>query len=274
MAIGRWGMTLLVDAGNSRIKWRLDAQEGVCRSGSVSHRGRAPVEVLRAAWRDLPAPSAVYVACVAGEGMREAIAQVVGMLWPVAVLVFLASRPVCCGVRVAYEEPARFGVDRLAALVAAFSKAQGRAVVVLDAGTAVTLDALDARGRHLGGLIMPGRLLLQAALRQGTAEVETASAEEMGHDDDMTVLQTSTQAAVRTGARLMWLGGVEHALQAVRARMPADTRIVLTGGDADEILASIELGVEVLPDLVLEGVALMAAEVASATRFAHGAGMA
>ncbi|MEW6765808.1 MAG: type III pantothenate kinase [Pseudomonadota bacterium] len=254
-------MRLLVDAGNTRLKWVLDSVAGTCVRGVVTHRGHAPGEVLDSLWQELPKPSSVYVACVAGDALRQAIVQRVRSLWPEATLVFLISHSICCGVRVAYTEPARFGVDRLAALVAAFAGARGRAVIVIDAGTAVTVDALDAEGLHLGGVIMPGKVLLGAVLRQGTADLDVACREDGARGVAERVLQVTTQAALRAGVHVMWLGGIERALREVRANMLRDARIVLTGGDSGEVATALGGGVEVRPDLVLEGMALMASEV-------------
>lgn len=248
-------MRLLVDVGNTRIKWRLD--DGGSRA--IEHRGRDIGALLDQAWADLQAPSTVVIACVAGAGVREALLEHLHNHWPGVTVHVLASRKECAGVRVAYAEPGRFGVDRLAALVAARSRSGGRPVIVMDAGTAVTVDAVDAAGRHLGGLIMPGLGLLRESLLRGTAEVKPAMGDSRRvlAEGGGGLLQDNTLDAVSVGAELMLEGGVTRALQKALAALGADARVYLTGGDAPRLISALEFECEDVPDLVLDGVALM-----------------
>jgi type III pantothenate kinase len=245
-------MRLAIDAGNTRVKWAL----GQGRAQALEHRGQDLRALLRQSWMALPRPEAVHVASVAGEAVGEAIRAAVQDCWPGVPLAFLVSRAEYCGVRVAYARPERFGVDRLAALVAAHADSEGVPVVVVDAGTAVTVDALDAQGRHLGGVIMPGLRLLLECLCSGTAALGAGEAFPEYASGGM--LQTVTQAGVAVGARCMFIGGALRAIDAAIGEAGANARLYLTGGDA-AILAE-SLGREHLlrPDLVLDGVALMA----------------
>lgn len=244
-------MRLAVDAGNTRIKWVLG--DGV--SQAVMHHGRDPAGLLAELWGQLPRPDAVHVACVGPEVVRKAIAREAGVLWPEVPLVFLSSRAAWCGVRIGYDRPERFGVDRMAALVAAHAEAANTPVVVVDAGTAVTVDALDVTGGHLGGLIMPGLRLLRESLHQGTAGVQVGlfAAEEAG-----AILQHSTEGGVSMGARCMFVGGVRRAVDLACSETGTDVRIYLSGGDAPLLSAMLGREHVVRPDLVLEGVARMA----------------
>lgn len=244
-------MGLVIDAGNTRIKWRF----GGGAVESLVHRGQDDLRtVLRAAWDTRPQPAAIHVASVAGEGVSEAIRAAARDCWPELGVVFLASRAECCGVRVAYAQPGRFGVDRLAALVAARAREAARPVVVVDAGTAVTVDALDAEGRHLGGLIMPGLRLLFESLGAGTAEVGAPGAATWPEGGEG--LQASTEAGVAAGARCMFVGGVLWAID--MALGVSGAKVYLTGGDAGILAAALGPEAVLLPDLVLEGVARMA----------------
>jgi type III pantothenate kinase len=248
-------MRLAIDVGNTRIKWAF----GQGGAQAVEHRGRDLRTLLRHAWTDQPRPEAIHVASVAGEAVDEAIRQVAQDCWPGVSLTFLAPRAEWCGVQVAYARPERFGVDRLAALVAAHAGSAGVPVVVVDAGTAVTVDALDAQGRHLGGVIMPGLRLLQTCLLAGTAGV--ADARDTPPPLDWTGgmgLQTSTEAGVAAGTHWMFLGGALRAIEAACRQAGEGAHLYLTGGDAAILAQSLGCGYLLRPDLVLEGIALMA----------------
>lgn len=246
-------MRLAIDAGNTRVKWAF----GRGGAQAVEHRGRDLRALLFQSWGDQPWPEAVHVASVAGEAVSEAIRAAVQDCWPGVPLVFLASRAECCGVRVAYARPERFGVDRLAALVAAHAREAGNPVVVVDAGTAVTVDAIDARGRHLGGLIMPGLRLLREGLLGGTA-AGGAVRDGVPAVASGGILQACTEDCVAVGARCMFVGGVLRAIDTACGEAGVGARLYLTGGDAAILAAALGRMHAVRPDLVLEGVARMA----------------
>ncbi|MEW6444817.1 MAG: type III pantothenate kinase [Pseudomonadota bacterium] len=249
-------MRLLVDAGNSRLKWRLVENGRVVSQAACDHRGRRADEVLAQAWAVLPEAREIFVANVAGDGVRRAIEDHAAHRWPGARLVMLSGRTGAPDVRVAYTDPTRFGIDRLAALVAARALRPGCPVLVVDAGTAVTIDALDARGRHLGGLIMPGRRLLSEALGGGTSALGAALDSRVECADEE--LQVSTAAGIEAGIRRMLCSGVWGAIAAIQARGEAPFEVILTGGDAAEVDACGEGAREIRADLVLDGVARMA----------------
>ncbi|MFZ5467211.1 MAG: type III pantothenate kinase [Pseudomonadota bacterium] len=246
-------MRLAIDAGNTRVKWAF----GQAVAQAVEHRGRDLRALLRQSWVDQPRPEAVHVASVAGETVGEAIRAAVQDCWPGVPLAFLVSRAECCGVQVAYARPERFGVDRLAALVAAHAREAGNPVVVVDAGTAVTVDVIDARGRHLGGLIMPGLRLLRECLLGGAAAVGAVRGGVPAVASDG-ILQAGTEAGVAAGARCMFVGGALRAIDAASGEAGVGASLYLTGGDAAILAESLGRMHVVRPDLVLEGVVLMA----------------
>src|SRR5204863_1090099 len=156
-------MHALVDIGNTRIKWALYDGERLAQHGSAVHRGAVDA-ALRAFAAALPRELArVVVANVAGDALERALRAAVGS----RAVDFVATSAERFGVRCAYAEPQRLGVDRWVAVLAAHSLAAGAACVI-DAGTAVTFDAVAADGAHLGGLILPGARLLAAALDRNT----------------------------------------------------------------------------------------------------------
>ncbi|NUO73492.1 MAG: type III pantothenate kinase, partial [Frateuria sp.] len=150
-------MRLLLDLGNTRLKWALE------RAGRWSADGAAAwsedLALLGATWQALPKPEAAFGASVVDDAREQTVAAQVRSLFGLEVT-WLRTPASACGVRNAYPEPARLGVDRFLAMVAAHAAGAGDCVLV-GVGTALTLDALAADGQHLGGLIAPGPRLMK-----------------------------------------------------------------------------------------------------------------
>ena len=199
-------------------------------------------EVLDHAWGALDAPAAVHGASVVAVPIRAEIDAWIAHSWGCPVS-WAASQPAALGVTNGYHEPARLGVDRWLALLGAWRRSPSAACVV-DCGSAVTVDILDAQGRHLGGWIAPGLQMMRAALQRDTALplAQGPAQAEPGHD---------TNAAIVGGTLLAAVGLVEQAMRYA----PASARLLLTGGDAGEIAQHLGRPYELCPDLVLEGLA-------------------
>jgi type III pantothenate kinase len=237
-------MILECDVGNSRCKWRLRDGVNICDRGSYSHhKGELLLPSLKAVDR-------VLVACVAKAEHRLALAE---RLAPLAVNIEYAEvKAAQCGVRCGYDNPKKLGVDRWLAVVAAFKSKQG-AVLVLDAGSALTVDVVDQSGGHLGGYISPGAGLMKSSLLADTGNVRF---------DRQSVSSgigfgVNTQEAVNTGVLAAQLGVIEVAIAEAKRRIPQDFAILLTGGDGQLLLEHLpkDVGrrVELLPELVLDG---------------------
>ena len=226
-------LILDVDIGNTRTKWRLGDACGA--SAGID----APA---------LPAaPERIRIACVAGD--RAQIAERFLTAYGVSAE-FADSTSELAGVICGYEEPARLGVDRWLACVAAWNAVEG-SVVVVDLGTAATLDFVTEDGRHLGGYIVPGLGLMATALARDTAGVRVAGdlAPELGPG-------RSTAQAVRRGATAMLVDFIEASV-ARFAKECRDTPLVaLTGGDAGLLADRFTFQPRLEPDLVLDGLAL------------------
>lgn len=233
---------LQFDLGNSRVKWRLLA------GGEILVRGAGTL--ADRAWRDAPvSPVAVEVASVASEATEAQLAAAVREQWG---LDPWFARPVgCTGDLVSsYAEPERLGVDRWLAMLAARARCRERLCVV-DAGSALTIDLVAADGRHEGGYIVPGDALMQRALRGDTDRVRF---EGSGRADLSP--GTSTAACVHNGIALAMCGALSLALEAAEASGPRP-HLFLTGGDAHRIVSVWPaLPVQLVDDLVLEGLAL------------------
>lgn len=230
-------MILCLDAGNTRLKWGLRAADGWRGQGAVA---RAAIADLAA---DLPARPARIVACnVAGPAAAAAIETLAARLG--APLAWFRSAAAAGGVVNGYDDPARLGADRWAALLGARALHAGPAVVVM-AGTATTIDALAADGRFRGGLILPGLDLMGRALAQNTAglpEARGAWREFPANTDD----------AIVSGALEATLGAIERMAHRLAG---AEFLVLLSGGAAAALAPHLTPPLRRVDNLVLEGLA-------------------
>jgi len=241
--------TLLVDVGNTRIKWR---PAGADRVEADLHAGGLAA-VLAARWAALPAPRRVLAASVAGAEHDRTLADWVAARWSLPVE-FIVARAHQAGVRNGYDEPARLGADRWAALIGAHHGYPGPACVV-DCGTAVTIDALTADGEFLGGVILPGLALAREALTARTPirEVDAPVAD---------CFARATAPAVAAGTLYGLAGAIERVAREQGARLGPATRLLLTGGDGERLRPYLDgrlpYAVVAAPALVLKGLAVIA----------------
>lgn len=247
-------MKLLIDIGNTSLRWTTCRDRELGRGESVRHNGGAPLDML-AAWERLERPERVLVANVGGVQVGGAITRVVRAFWGVDPELAV-TRAEGFGVRVAYSEPSRLGVDRWLTLIAARDLVAGPCLIV-DAGTAATFDLLLADGTHLGGLILPGVHMMRESLLAGThiPRVEPEpSAEPWATDTGTAVAAGSLYAlaalAVSLHDRLRERLGCGPALRA--ADLPV---ILIAGGDGPRLATLIDRPHALAPDLVLQGLA-------------------
>jgi type III pantothenate kinase len=248
-------VTVLVDIGNTRIKWATLAEGALVRPGNALHRDslEAAVAAFAAA---LPPRPRIIAANVAGETMAEHLRALVAAR-PGASLELVATSAERFGVRCGYSDPSRLGVDRWIAVLAAHHAARGAACAI-DAGTAVTFDAVDATGAHLGGLIFPSARLSASALDRNTSNIgRTGVAPAVARG--IGLLGRNTDAAVGHAAWLALAAALDRAVATVADALRARPVVYLTGGDADALRGWLETRVEMRADLVLEGLALFAA---------------
>jgi type III pantothenate kinase len=230
-------MILLLDIGNSRLKAAMAGSSGIEAVTAIAHEGDPA-----AALAQLPEerPARIAVANVTGAAHEQQIDAALRARYGMAP-VFARTQGECGGLKLAYAQPQRLGVDRWLMLLALWSEARD-AFGVAGAGTALTYDAVDATGQHLGGFIAAGLSThLQAVLgatRFGTGQLGEQYSDGLGQD---------TEACVRQGAFLACLGALEHAAR----RHPAP-RQVLSGGDAP-LLQPWLPDWSSRPQLVLEG---------------------
>lgn len=243
-------MKLLVDLGNTRLKWAL-LTNGETRRGGVFAYAQAPLgTLLRAEWGALREVEAVFVASVVTVAVEESLAAWIQARFALRAR-FLRSPKAALGIRSAYEEPERLGIDRFLAM-AALHSASPRAQVLASVGTALTVDALAVDGRHAGGLILPSPYLMRDAVLGRTAQVTAAGGQ-------WREMPGNTADAVVSGALYAAAGAVDRFLASATRELGAPPALVLTGGGAEE-LAPLLPAAERAGDLVLRGLALWAGE--------------
>jgi type III pantothenate kinase len=194
----------------------------------------------------------VFASNVKGTSFATRLSGVIGMHCHTDVH-FARSEKQACGITNSYRQPRRLGVDRWVAMIGAWAEVEGASLVV-DAGTAVTIDALDASGNHLGGQIIPGVRVMAASLAARTSDIPNIQRRAASQGSGVDIFASTTAGAVGQGALNAVVGAVERAARAIRDDQ-GEVTIILTGGDASRILKS--LGDEAVhrPHLVLQGLA-------------------
>lgn len=259
-------MILLLDIGNTRVKWAWLEEFGLGASSAAAH------DTTQRAWQaeieaDGRVPHRIVVSNVAGAAVRDVVVDWAVGHFSLAPEVLVSERD-AFGVRNAYAKPEMLGIDRWLALVAA-RRASTRPTCVLNAGTALTVDALDGDGRHLGGFIVPGLQLLNDSLSQANAAtgvpVESLAdpfSADLGGDATMSAANAEWHADVPppSGPLALLAAIGDRAVRDLQERAGTEPRVVLTGGDATAIAPLLGVRPSVAPDLVMTGLAIAATE--------------
>ena len=247
---------LLFDVGNTRVKWGVLDGGRLKRTGTLAH-DRLAERGFGALTARLPTDvESVLASNVAGAAFGTRLAGVIGLHCGVEVRFLQATRS-ACGVTNAYRRPRTLGVDRWAAMIGARAEFRS-ALCIVDAGSAITIDALDAEGRHLGGQIIPGLLLMAESLKMNTSGMSQMRIRNGDPGTGMALFAHGTSHGVQAGALNAVCGPVERAVRILRAERMRP-KVILTGGSATPVLK--ELGGNVIhrPHLVLEGLAALTA---------------
>ncbi len=262
-------MTLLVDVGNSAIKWAQVSADGTLDVAQRQlHRGAPEVASgLVEKWRGNVSRGAPVIACnVAGAGVVAAVEDAARTLelepvrWQRSQRRFDGPIVLING----YRDPEQLGTDRWHCMLGAFSWSSVRgetdSLVVVNAGTATTVDCIDAgvarlTGKFIGGVIVPGVRLMLDSLAHETAGLPAASADFL---DSAADFPDNTNAAIVTGVLDAQAGVVHRVWHRFAARLKAEPHLVLTGGNAEALLARLSIAADIEHNLVLRGLALRA----------------
>ena len=245
---------LLLDVGNSRLKWGVLEDGAIRRTGHIAQDTIAE-QGIQVITTKLPRRvDAVFASNVAGVSYATRLSGVIGMHCNCDVR-FARSERRGWGVTNGYRQPRRLGVDRWVAMVGAWSELQ-RSCLVIDVGTAMTIDAVDDEGQHLGGQIVPGVETMLESLSQATSDLPRVRAATKQSPPSLDMFGRNTTAAIREGVQSAVAGAIDRSIDALQSNA-YEPEIVLTGGGASRILGALEATPLHRPNLVLQGLACM-----------------
>jgi len=260
---------LLLDIGNSRLKWAL-LREPYRRGQRFRARGTLDLArlggsgaALQRLFARLTPLSGIEVCNVAGVRMRRHILGAAHRARAPRPH-FARSAHAAGGVRNAYPQPWRLGVDRWAAMIGAHHEHPGRALCVVAVGTAMTIDLIDAHGRHQGGNIIPSPRLMIESLLERTAGIRRRaggrSAAAALRARRVPLFARDTRRAVTAGAAHAAAALIGEAVRAARAPLGRTPRLLLSGGGADAIAPLLDFPYRREHELALRGLAVLRSE--------------
>ncbi len=259
-------MKLLIDAGNRRIKWATSLQLHAQPEPSAQRRPKnQPIETgsgdlsgaLERAFTGMAVPEGVWISSVAGPRVNQALDDACNSFWGSSPF-FMESAGRGKGVSNHYDKPADLGVDRWLAMVGARKLSGKRPVVVMDAGTAVTIDYVDVQGVFDGGVIFPGMATMIYSLNSCTGQIRSTTASAM--NECLSYQNPRTRQAVENGVALAVVSAMDRAARHYQNLAGPDLKLVLTGGEAQRLAAVTDHEFLVVPDLVLIGLLTMVEE--------------
>lgn len=247
-------MLFLVDIGNTRIKSAQFESDYLSNHHSFVYRVDNLSQLLDQAWGAIDVPAAVYLANVGQKEIEVAISNWINQKWGCQIH-FIKSIKSAMGVTNGYDFPEKLGVDRWLAIIAAYQIFKTD-VCIFDCGTAITMDLVNANGVHQGGLIFPGVSLLQTSLLSNTAGCASAKLNDLNIKNQLVATNTND------GVQLGCVNAVLSILNYQRIRLAEEFDLiptfVITGGDALFLISALPSGYHHVPDLVLQGVSLIA----------------
>jgi type III pantothenate kinase len=244
---------LLVDIGNTRIKWARLSRTRLGRQRAATHAGWRAEDFSRVVIGSARGIDRIVVVSVAGtrtDRLLTAAARRAGVG-----IEFATSQRRLAGVTTRYVDPWRLGTDRLVAVIGAYQMAKGRAACVIDVGTTLTVDLVDRKGIHRGGAIVPApQLMVDSLLRNTSGILKRAR----GTSVAPTLFARTTRDAIEQGARHAAAAVIDRAVAEAKELLRTAPLVLLTGGAAQPLRGVIRSRHIHVPDLVLRGLAVIA----------------
>jgi type III pantothenate kinase len=256
---------LLIDAGNSRIKWALAQADGTqIHTGAFAHDDDM---TCVPSWATLLPPRSAWISNVAGKAAAHHIDRLINAHWPALPRTTIHAQAQQCGVHNGYAQPATLGSDRWAGLIGARAAFPGQALLIATLGTATTLEALRADGTFVGGLIVPGWSLMMRSLGENTAQLPAMAAPLTDDAQPLpspsfvathSFVATGTHDAMASGCTLAQAGLIERAWHDLQREWETPVRLVISGGHAKTVMACVRVPYTHHASLVLAGLAVIA----------------
>lgn len=248
---------LALDVGNTRLKW---AQYDTPAAGArLLDQGAVFLEnidkLAEGEWASLSPPTQILGSIVAGDAIKRRVAEQVE-LWDV-VPRWVVSSPQEAGLTNGYDHPSRLGADRWVAMIGARHRLLRRGInkpcIVVMVGTAVTVEAIDANGKFLGGIILPGHGIMLRALESGTAGLHVPTGE-------VCDFPTNTSDALTSGGTFAIVGAVQRMVENITSHCGQAPECVMTGGAGWKVAPSMSVQVELVESLIFDGLLEIASQ--------------
>ena len=232
---------LLLDLGNTRLKWGVWDGARLLDAGALTQQAIETLGAALASQRGISAAIGCAVAGALPTARVEAQLEALGVRGQ-----WIHSLPQQCGVRNGYTHPGMLGTDRWAALIGARGRFPTQPVLIISVGTAVTIDCLDADGRFVGGVVLPGFGLMLRALEMGTAGLNVPEGE-------LREFPNNTSDALMTGGALAIAGAARQMHERLRRLAGCEPQVLLTGGAAPKLELALGLAHQTAEHLVFDG---------------------
>jgi type III pantothenate kinase len=242
---------LAIDVGNTRLKWALydAARPGAALLAHGAEFLENIDKLSDGPWQSLPAPDRMLGCSVAADAVKRRVEEQMEELWDVAAH-WVVSSAAEAGLVNGYDHPTRLGADRWVAMIGARHRLPAghppSPMVVVMVGTAVTVEAIDAGGRFLGGLILPGHGIMLRALESGTAGLHVPTG-------DVREFPTNTSDALTSGGTFAIAGAIERMVQHVRRHCGAEPACYMTGGAGWKMEPYMSVRFELVESLIFDG---------------------
>ncbi len=247
---------LAIDVGNSRIKWARFVGSELIEFNASSYSYETAGVVVDEMMSCMPVEKSVWISCVANDRVKNILQERLS-LNGFESIVFARSQAQQRSVRNAYQPAEKLGVDRWLAMLAGFNDeehGQNVAVCVVDCGTAITLDTIDAQGVHLGGLILPGYQLMLSSL---ITAADKLSLPKENDKEKLSELAIDTGQGILNGIRSLLVDGLNAQLQRQQEMVGDELAVYITGGDGEWLSKLLQADVRYDPYLVMKGLELI-----------------
>jgi type III pantothenate kinase len=243
---------LLIDIGNTRVKWASLHNDVVGEQHAMTHANWSAQDVHDRIIATSLRPSDVLISNVGGARIGQLLTDAIKTAWNIAPR-FVRASATAAGVRCGYSQPEKLGVDRWLAAIAGFHLTRTD-VCIVSVGTAMTVDGVLRDGQHLGGVITPGPDMMIGSLMQNTSDI---AAHALNGQQRATLFADNTLAAVQQGAVHALAALAERAVNDMHKQFGRTPVLLLTGGASDKVAREVRIPFQVVPDLVLRGLAIL-----------------